>query len=328
MDVVEVLQRSAGPGQGLMSAGQLRAAGIPSSTLTRAVRAGSVVRVRRGVYAAAALPVWPRFVVTETGPAIEHVVHVRAVLLSLGSSAAACGRTAAALRGWGLMVEPSRTVEVALPHAHGHCAAARVRVTRRRRIARERVCVLPGTDPVWVTTAVQTAVDLALALPVIEAVVAVDSALRMRSVTLDELRRQVGRQSGRRNARRLALVLDLCDPESGSVLESVLRVRMVQDGLEGFSTQEVLGDQYGGATLRVDFCFRRARLVVEVDGARWHLDERRDRLRDNALAYRGWRILRFTWSDVVHDTGRVLREIRAALAAACTHLGPQPAVAC
>lgn len=327
MDVVDVLQSSAGRAQGLMSAAQLRAVGVPSSALTRALGEGTVVRVRRAVYATEALPAWPRFVVTDVGPAIEHVAHVRAVLLSLGSSATASGRTAAALRGWGLLVEPSRTVEVAVPHAHGRCAAPRVRVVRRRSAAREQLPVLPGTDPLWVTTGVQTAVDLALALPLVEAVVAVDSALRAGSVTLGELRRQVGRQCGRRDGRRLVRVLELCDPESGSVLESVLRVRMVLEGLDGFSTQQPLGAENGEPGLRVDFCFRSARLVVEVDGARWHQDVQRDRRRDNALARLGWRVLRFTWADVVHDSARVVREIRAALGACCTHPAPRLAAA-
>ncbi len=70
-----------------------------------------------------------------------------------------------------------------------------------------------------------------------------------------------------------------------------------------------------GQQLRVDFCFRAARLVVEVDGARWHPDPRRDRQRDNALTALGWRVLRYAWADVVHEPERVLAEIRAALAA-------------
>jgi len=312
--VVEVLERAAGRGQGLMSVQQLRAAGIGSCDLTRAVRRGEVVRVRRGVYALTALPPWPRHVVTDTGPQPEHVVHVRAVLLSLGSAATATGRTAAALRGWGLLVEPSRTVEVALPHAHGHTAAPRVQVRRRRRVARERWRVLAGTDALWLTTAEQTVVDLALALPLLEAVVACDSALRAGHVTLTALRAHVGRLQGRRDAARLRQVLDLADPESGSVLESVLRVRMVQDGIDGFLTQVDLRDADGNHVLRADFCFPGARLVVEVDGARWHPDGHRDRRRDNELACLGWRVLRFTWSDVVHDTAAVLRQVRAAAA--------------
>ncbi len=303
-----------------MTARQLADAGVGSWVLTRAVRAGTVVRAARGVYGTVAMPAWPRFVVTEKGVDPAHVLQVRAVLLSLGSSATAVGRTAAALRGWGLLVEPARTVEVALPHSHGHTAVRRVRVSRRRRLARELWSAAEGADPVWVSTAVQTVVDLSLSLPLLEAVVVCDSALRSGQVVLERLREQVGRLGGRRDAARLVAVLDLCDPDSGSVLESVLRVRMVQAGLSGFTTQRLLVPGDGGAPLRVDFCFEAERLVVEADGARWHQDTERDRGRDNAAAVLGWRVLRLTWAEVVHDWPGVLRQLRAALAPDCTHL--------
>jgi very-short-patch-repair endonuclease len=101
----------------------------------------------------------------------------------------------------------------------------------------------------------------------------------------------------------------------------------VLEGLDGFSTQQPLGAENGEPGVRVDFCFRSARLVVEVDGARWHQDVQRDRRRDNALARLGWRVMRFTWADVVHDSTRVVREIRAALAPSCTHPAPRLAAA-
>lgn len=72
------------------------------------------------------------------------------------------------------------------------------------------------------------------------------------------------------------------------------------------------------ATDRVDLCFAAPHLVVEVDGARWHPDPARDQQRDNALAALGWRVLRFAWHDVVHDSARVLATVRAALAAGCS----------
>jgi very-short-patch-repair endonuclease len=94
------------------------------------------------------------------------------------------------------------------------------------------------------------------------------------------------------------------------VLESVQRVRMVLAGLDGFATQVVLR---AAPALRVDFCFPDARLVVEVDGARWHPEPQRDQQRDNVLAALGWRVLRFTWNEVVHDSAGVLVTVQAAL---------------
>lgn len=134
-------------------------------------------------------------------------------------------------------------------------------------------------------------------------------------MTVEQLSRAAERLPGVRRAGRVRHVVALCDPECGSVLESVLRVLMVQAGLTGFASQQVLRDLPGGH-LRVDFCFEGAGLVVEADGARWHQEPARDRARDNALAVLGWRVLRFTWAEVVHDGQRVLEDLRQALACA------------
>lgn len=310
MDVVEVLL-SAADRQGVLSRQQLRSVGVSDAGLARAVAQGRVVRVRRRVYALAPLPALPRFLVTDQGVDPTVVPFVRAALLELGPGAAAAERTAAVLRGWGLLHEPRRAVEVVVPHGHD-CSPLGVRARQARHVRTEDLVPLRGLAPLPVTTAVQTVLDCALALPRLDATVVADSALRAGDVAVDELRDAVARLPGRRHAARARRVVEGCDPECGSVLESVQRVRMVLAGLDGFATQVCLRTS---PVLRVDFCFPEARLVVEVDGARWHPDPARDQQRDNALAALGWRVLRFTWSEVVHDSARVLATVRAALAA-------------
>ena len=313
MDVVEVLQ-AAGDRQGVLSRQELRCAGVSDAALSRAVEAGRVLRVRRRVYALAPLPAVPRFMVTDHGVDPDVVPAVRAVLLETGPRAAAAGRTAAVLRGWGLLVEPRRAVDVVVPHGHDRSPLG-VQVRQVRHVRGEDLVPLPGLAPLLVTTAAQTVVDCALALPRLEATVVADSALRAGEVSVDELRDAVTRLPGRRHAARARRVVEGADPECGSVLESVQRVRMVLAGLDGFATQVVLRTV---PVLRVDFCFADARLVVEVDGARWHPDPQRDQQRDNALAALGWRVLRFTWHDVVHDSARVLATVQAALDTGCS----------
>ena len=309
MDVAEVL-RAAGDRQGVLSRQELRCAGVSDAGLARALARGRVVRVRRRVYALAPLPVLPRFLVTDHGVDPSVVPVVRAALLELGPAAAAAGRTAAVLRGWGLLHEPRRAVEVVVPHGHD-CSPLGVRARQARSLRAEDLVPLRGLAPLPVTTAVQTVLDCALTLPRLDATVVADSALRAGDVALDELREAVARLPGRREAARARRVVEGCDPECGSVLESVQRVRMVLAGLDGFATQTVLR---AFPLLRVDFCFAAARLVVEVDGARWHPDPARDRQRDNVLAALGWRVLRFTWHEVVHDSARVMATVKAALA--------------
>lgn len=315
MDVAEVIAELGRSSQGLISAAELTRAGVSRSMLSRAVQRGAVRRVRRRVYALTPLEPLPRFVVTDTGVSPQYLAHVRAVLLGLGPSTTACGRTAAALRGWGMLVEPARTVEVAVRHGRSRLSEPLVGAVQRRSLGRELFSPVEGMDRVWTATAVQTVVDCALALPLLQAVVVCDSALRAEDVTFEELIRMAEHLPGRRDAAKIRRVIDLCDPLSGSVLESVLRVHMMLAGISGFASQTVVRDLVG-QHLRVDFCFEQAGLVVEVDGRRWHQDPTRDQARDNALAVLGWRVLRFTWAQVVHDSETVLAEIRAAVACA------------
>ncbi len=66
----------------------------------------------------------------------------------------------------------------------------------------------------------------------------------------------------------------------------------------------------GGPILKPDFVWRAARLVVEVDGAGTHLSRRAfeaDRLRDQRLAAAGWRVIRITWHQLVHEPDRIAR---------------------
>lgn len=311
MDIAVVMEELGRRSQGLVTTKQLTAAGVSRPSISRLVRGGVLVRVRRRVYSLAPLPPRPQHLVTHRGVAPEYVAHVRAELLSLGPGAAASRRTAAALRGWGLLVEPA---EIEVARLHGSDLRRKgLRVTQHRSDARTRVRVVPDSARLTLTSRVQTVVECAATLPLLQAVVVCDSALRSGEVTLEGLQRAMDRRlHGRSGAQQARQVLALCDPLSGSVLESVLRVRLVLAGITGFRTQAVLR---AAPPLRVDFCFDAARLVVEVDGARWHSDTTRDQARDNALAVLGWRVLRFTWSEVVHEPEQVLADIRAALGA-------------
>lgn len=320
MDAAAAIERLGRTSQGLVAAARLRSAGVGSRDLIKPE--SGVVKVLRGVYATSSLPPWPRYVVTDEGPSPSYIAHVRAVLLSLGPAAVACGRTAAVLRGWPLFVEPGRTIEVAVPHGRSRQSRPGVRISQRRQL--QPVAMSHNDDDTLnVTSAVQTAVDCCLALPLREAVVACDSALRSRQVSLPELRGAGAVLPGVPDAARVRRVLALCDPMSGSVLESLLRVEMLLDGITGFTTQKVLEDSRGLHVLRADFCFEAAKLVVEVDGQKWHQDPGRDRERDNALARIGFRVLRYTWTDVVHEGPRVLAEIREGMSAPHSiHLDP------
>jgi very-short-patch-repair endonuclease len=298
--------------QGLLTPQLVKAAGLRREWLSRGARLGELHRVRRRVYSFTPLPALPRFVVTHDGVAAAYVTHVRAVLLSLGPGAAARGRTAAALRGWGLLVEPGRTVEVVVPHGLHPQTDPDVRCTQARDVEVGALAPVAGAA-IALTTAVRTVIDCALELPLLQAVVICDSALRAGAVSLEELAARAKALPGREGASRVRRMIELADKESGSVLESVLRVRLLLAGVTGFATQAVLLNRRGGYLRRVDFCFSQAALVIEVDGHKWHPDPVLDRRVDNQLAAAGWRVMRYTWTDVLRRPAIVVAEIEEAL---------------
>ena len=73
----------------------------------------------------------------------------------------------------------------------------------------------------------------------------------------------------------------------------------------------------GGA--EADFLWREQRLVVEVDGRDVHTTRRafeHDRRRDQRLMLLGWRVVRFTWRQIVEEPAAVSATIRRLLAQA------------
>lgn len=279
--------------------------------MARAVGAGTLVRVRRGVYAPEPLPPLPVWLVTASGLSSAFVLSIRALLMSWGPRAAARRRSAALLRGWELLVEP-RKPEVAVPRGHSRRRQRRVLVQEVRDFRAEDVVSPLGGAALLAVPAWHAVLDAMLSLPPLQAVVLADSALRARDTTLLELGDRAQRLPGRRGAAHVRRLLSWCDEESGSVLESVLRYRLLDAGVTGWRTQVVVsrGTRH---VLRTDFLFDGARLVVEVDGARWHSDTDKDRRTSNALAALGYRVLRFSWSDVVDHHDEVLALIREAL---------------
>ena len=232
--------------------------------------------------------------------------------LAVGLQATVSHGDAALLWGMELVSTPQvRTVTVARDRSRLIRKGARVH--RSDLDADERV----HREGLWVTTALRTVLDLCRSLPLGEAVAAADSALRRGLVTVDELTSALCRLPPGVGRARVAAVLRLVDPESGSVLESLCRVLLRQAGLAPEQTQLVVHTAAGRRIGRVDFAWPSARLVVETDGFAFHADRRafrEDRRRGNALVLAGWRVLRFSWEDVVHHPDDVVAAVREALA--------------
>lgn len=232
---------------------------------------------------------------------------LEAALAAAGRGAAVSHELAAQLLGMELVDDPVRRLTVP-------------RNSSRRSVDGwdVRRAALPADDvrmigEVRLTAARRTVRDLCRVLTAAHAVVAADSALRLGLTTVEEL--DLGSAFGR-GSDRLRAVGALLDPLSGSALESLLRVVVLQAGLPPPVTQHVIVGPDGRFVARVDFCWPAARLVVEADGFAFHSDRasfRADRQRLNELEHLGWRVLRFSWEDVVQRPEHVVALVRDCL---------------
>ena len=73
-----------------------------------------------------------------------------------------------------------------------------------------------------------------------------------------------------------------------------------------------------GGSLEVDLCWPDLRLIVEVDGYRFHGGRERansDRDREQRLAIAGWQVVRFTRDQIAADPADCVRRLAALTAA-------------
>lgn len=102
-----------------------------------------------------------------------------------------------------------------------------------------------------------------------------------------------------------------------SELEALGRSVLREAGLPEPDVECDLGD--GDWIGRVDLAYPDVKLVIELDSRRHHtsfLDRSSDRRRDNRLMAAGWRVLRFTWWDLVERPNDVTAQIRLAVGVA------------
>lgn len=256
---------------------RLRALGVTWYAMWRAVSDGRALRVRRGAYA---LPA--------ADAAAVAVVRLGGVLSC--TSAARC---------LGLPVLVECCIHLTVPRSWGHARLAGVRVHRRDLDSDEHDEVSTGL--------LRTVLDCARELSVREAVAIGDAALRT-GLTTGELETAASREMGR-GAPAIRRAVALMDGCSESPIESCLRLLLREFGRV---EAQVLIAGVG----RVDFLVDRW-LVVEADGFAHHSTRdhyREDRRRANALAARGYVLLRFTYEDAVHRPEYVVETVRAVLA--------------
>jgi very-short-patch-repair endonuclease len=136
-------------------------------------------------------------------------------------------------------------------------------------------------------------------------VIAADSLINLGLAGQSELESILKRTT--RGRRLLGRVDGKAESGTETIVRTLLRARGVK-----LRTQVAI-DGVG----RVDFVIG-DRLVVEVDGRRWHDSEsqfERDRARDAALVARGYVVMRFSYMRVMSQLDEVEREILAVIRA-------------
>jgi hypothetical protein len=266
--------------------------------LTRdALRSAAWRRLFRGVYADAELPE-------------SFGLRIRGARLLAPAVAVLSGRTAAYVHGATALVDLRAPVELSVPAGVPFGPVQGIRV---------RHVQLPDTDVTRVlgfrvTTGLRTAVDLARAEVVTDAVAALDMLLAKGIVGRTELSEAVAGLTGGRGAARARQAVALADPRAESPPESRLRVSLALVGLIAVP-QFVVRDGNGAFVARVDLAFPGHRVAIEYDGA-WHAEPgqfAKDRRRLNELVAAGWTVLHVTAVDM-RDPDALIGRIRKLLA--------------
>ncbi len=252
----------------------------------RALAEGKIVRNGRGRYSL---------------PFADDALQVANALAAVVSH-----RSAAGYWGWAMKVVPQ---------------VPSVTVPRKRTVTRAR---RRGVDVTWsdiaanevvrgVTSMQRTLTDCLRTLPFAEALCIADSALRMGSVSKEELVALATgvRGGGAVQARRVAAT---ADGGAANPFESALRAIAVD--VPGLAVVPQLPVETSEGTRHPDLADESLRVIIEAESFAWHGKRKalqRDCRRYNAFTLAGWHVVRFSWEDVMLDPAYVA-EVLAELA--------------
>jgi very-short-patch-repair endonuclease len=209
-----------------------------------------------------------------------------AAVLALGQGAVVSHRSAAAL--WGMLKPHPGPIEVTVQGSGGRRKRRGIRIHRSSTLNAE---FLTRRNAIAVTKPKRTLRDLHRTSPQPVFRHAVRRALDLRLINSDDLRSE--------------------DDLTRSELERIFR---------GLSRRHRLPQPEVNARAdryEVDFLWREQRVIVETDSWRHHGDRltfERDRAKDAALQSLGFRVVRFTFRQVVRDGSAVVAALRSLLA--------------
>ncbi|SDU87255.1 Transcriptional regulator, AbiEi antitoxin, Type IV TA system [Jiangella alkaliphila] len=302
-DVTELLRA----GAGLIHTSAAAAGGVTAGRLSRLVDAGLLVRLGPGSYTSAE-------VLRRADPAERHTITARAFARRCGPDVYLTEWSAAATWRLPATHQYSMPPAVARPCAPGRGATStpggRILVSRLPEEHCRTVADVGVMSPAWAVC------TLATTAPVIDALIAADSAVRS-GADLDDALRQMGRWPGKGRARWVATHADPC---AETPIETLGRFTCIEFGLPMPVANAWVGaDQ---PEYRVDGLWPFHWAVFEADGAIKY-DNRPDASRIVARQVeREWRlrrlgldVARFGWNLAFRRRGDLAQRFQALLAA-------------
>lgn len=217
---------------------------------------------------------------------------------------------AGATAGWllGLDLQPTNPVTIAVPTSSGIRPRSGLMVRRCDINARDMVTI----RGLRVTSLHRTLLDLCIQWPAVEALVAIDMAVRSHVTTGTDLIRYGATAKGRAGSRRLLALAALAAPAE-SPMETRLRWLLIQSGLPRPDVQTDLRDSDGRFVGRADLYYPAGRLVLEYDGGNHRERLIEDDRRQNLIVNAGFRLLRFTAADIHNRPDVVAAQVRGAV---------------
>ena len=261
------LAKLAGEQFNRLSRAQALAAGLSSAGIERRLGTGRLVIVDHGVLAVA--------------PALEHDPWGRWMSATLTEEGTWLSLLSAAV-AWELLSREGPFVTVTRVGCGGPRQLGNLIVHRSGTLEGD-VTRLNGIP---ITTVPRTLLDIASVVSDRALARAVREAVRLEHVTLPELGAALGRFRGRRGVRRLAETvarysgLPLQRARSGAEVRALELLRDAGRPMPRLNTRV--------ASEEADLSWPRARLILEIDGAPFHLDAGEDARKEKAWRNAGW----------------------------------------
>jgi len=280
------LAKLAGRSHGVVTRGQLLAAGITRDEIDHRLSLGALLREHRGIYR-----------VGHRAPSVE--ARYLAAVWACGDGAVLSGRAAAYL--WGILKGAAPPPEVTAPSEH---RIKGVTTHRARHIARTTHRGIP------ITTVPRTLVDLASHLSLDALARACHEAGVKYETTPEQVEAVLAKRRRTRGAAKLRAVTSGDVQALLSELERSFQRRLKEAGLPLPQTNRPAHGR------RVDCRWPDRRLTVELDSYRYHHSRHaweQDRRREREARARGDEFRRYTYGDVVESPRLMLAELRALL---------------